>query len=256
MKTDASDFAISAVLTQQDAPVAYFSAKLSSGERLLSVDEKETLAVVRALTHWRHYLYQHFTLFTDNPVVSHLMTKSNLTRRQAQWIEVLADFNFTTVPISGPGKTNVADPISLAPTSKQTTLLSSPPPGLCLSTWRPTFVASTRTTSTHHTTFLWPEAAPSPTFSWRVASSIYCLRLQVNSAASMFRRHPVAQSFNPSTLLHCPVTQGATACSHWPALLSSGLAARREGTLQDLRHPPAQQAKHPQPSGTASTSSH
>ena len=87
--TDASDFAISAVLTQQDAPVAYFSAKLSSGERLLSVDEKETLAVVRALTHWRHYLYQHFTLFTDNPVVSHLMTKPNLTRRQAHWIEVL-----------------------------------------------------------------------------------------------------------------------------------------------------------------------
>ena len=111
--TDASNAAISAVLTQDGVPVAYFSAKLSPAESLLETDERETLAVVRAFLHWRHYLWQHFTLRTDNPVVKHLMTKPNLTRRQAQWTQILADYDFDIVPIKG--TLNIADPFTHRP---------------------------------------------------------------------------------------------------------------------------------------------
>ena len=60
---------ISAVLTQEGAPVGYFSAKLSSSELNYSINEKETLAVVHTLVHWKTHLHSPFLVFTDSPVV-------------------------------------------------------------------------------------------------------------------------------------------------------------------------------------------
>ena len=130
--TDASLVAIGAVLCQSGAPIAYFSAKLSRQESLLQVDERETLAVVRAILHWRHYLFCHFRLSTDSRIVRYLLTKRLLTRKQAAWVEVLSDFDFTVEHIAG--KLNMADPLSRRPdydtpsedaTSVATNLLST-----------------------------------------------------------------------------------------------------------------------------------
>ena len=57
--TDASEFAIAGVLSQRQAddtvrPVAYFSRKMSGAEtKYDSIHEKELLALVKAVEHWR-----------------------------------------------------------------------------------------------------------------------------------------------------------------------------------------------------------
>ena len=118
VETDASDFAIAGVLSQEGEPgcwlpVAYGSRKLSSAERNYTASERETLAVVSALRMWRIYLFEHFDVFTDNRAAVYLLTKSNLTKRESRWVEFLADFDYTIH--HKPGKENVADPLSRRP---------------------------------------------------------------------------------------------------------------------------------------------
>jgi len=58
--TDASDFAIGAVLSQNhgkgDQPVAYESRKLNHAEQNYPIHEKELLAIVHAIRLWKSYL--------------------------------------------------------------------------------------------------------------------------------------------------------------------------------------------------------
>ena len=56
------------------------------------------------------YLFRPFELVTDNLGVTYLQTKKNLTKREARWVEFLADFDVTLV--HRPGKENIADPLS------------------------------------------------------------------------------------------------------------------------------------------------
>ena len=61
LETDASDFAISAILTQKGddgkkRPVAYYSRKMTGPELNYDVHDKELLAVVEAFRTWRVYL--------------------------------------------------------------------------------------------------------------------------------------------------------------------------------------------------------
>ena len=54
--TDASNYAIGAVLSQNNHPVAYYSRKLLDAEINYAIHDKELLAIVASFTHWRHYL--------------------------------------------------------------------------------------------------------------------------------------------------------------------------------------------------------
>ena len=64
--TDASNIAIGAVLTQYQHPVAYMSQKLNEHQKNYTTQDKELLAVIRALQTWRHFLLgKKFTLWTD-----------------------------------------------------------------------------------------------------------------------------------------------------------------------------------------------
>jgi len=59
--TDASDYATGSILEQDDAfgcshPVAYFSKSLQPVERNYEIHDKELLAIIHSLKHFRHYL--------------------------------------------------------------------------------------------------------------------------------------------------------------------------------------------------------
>lgn len=120
LNTDASDFAIGAVLSQDRGqglqPVAFASRKLNSAERNYPTYEKELLAVVWALQHFRHYLdgKKVLRVATDHSTLRHLLTQPKLSARRARWFEQLAEFNIDIQHVAG--KLNfVADALSRRP---------------------------------------------------------------------------------------------------------------------------------------------
>jgi hypothetical protein len=127
--TDASDYAIGAVLSQKqgkgEQPVAYESRKLSPAEQNYAVHEKELLAIIHAIRTWRMYLEgQHFTVETDHASLEYIKTQSNLSRRQARWLETLQSQDFEVR--YRPGKTNiVADALSRKPHLNAITTLTT-----------------------------------------------------------------------------------------------------------------------------------
>jgi RNase H-like domain found in reverse transcriptase len=62
VKTDASNYAYGAILSQKgkedqrNHPVAFFSKSMTPAKRNYGISDKEALAVVKALQHWRHWL--------------------------------------------------------------------------------------------------------------------------------------------------------------------------------------------------------
>ena len=71
LTTDASDYAVDAVLSQgkvgEDRPIAYMSKMMKPAERNYGTTEKECLAIIYAILHYRPYLYgREFTLICDH----------------------------------------------------------------------------------------------------------------------------------------------------------------------------------------------
>jgi hypothetical protein len=126
LTTDASEQAVSAVLTQPDDdgvhhPVAFESRKLTSAEQAYPAHVLELLAVVHALRVFRHYLLgsgaqrppgvrSDFTLRTDNQAVTWLRTKREVNRFLARWLDEIEEFRFDVEHV--PGRLNPADPLS------------------------------------------------------------------------------------------------------------------------------------------------
>ena len=98
IETDASDFAIGAVLLQKynrfKHPVAYISRKMDTAERKYPVQEKELLALLYALKKWRHYLYgTRISAYTDHQSLLLWHSFKNPTGRKARWIMQLSEYN-------------------------------------------------------------------------------------------------------------------------------------------------------------------
>lgn len=98
--TDASSLGYGALLQQvhKDGTrrvVAYYSQVTKGAEGKYHSYELETLAVVRALRHFRHYLIGiEFTVVTDCNALKATQNKRDLLPRVARWWVYLQDFNF------------------------------------------------------------------------------------------------------------------------------------------------------------------
>ncbi|CAB0034776.1 unnamed protein product [Trichogramma brassicae] len=125
--TDASNSALGAVLSQgkigSDLPVAYASRGLAKAELNYAAIEKELLAIVFAVQHFRPYLYgREFTIVTDHKPLVWLHNLKNPTSRLARWKEKLRDYDYEIV--HKPGRVNAnADALSRNPVP-----ISSPNP--------------------------------------------------------------------------------------------------------------------------------
>ncbi|KAG8935233.1 hypothetical protein FRC01_005489 [Tulasnella sp. 417] len=121
LTTDASDFAIAAILGQPDPegalhPVAYYSRKLLPAESNYEIHDKELLGIVAAMKEWRSWLCgAHHTVQvrSDHKNLEYFMKSQPLNDRQSRWSMLLSEYDF--VLTHKPGSKNMADAPSRRP---------------------------------------------------------------------------------------------------------------------------------------------
>src|SRR6266571_3057338 len=102
LEVDTSSFAIGATLSQQDEqqrwhPVAYFSKTLSEAERNYDIYDRELLAIVKSLKHWRVYLAgapHQIVIHTDHANMLYWKEPWKISRRVAREFQELSKYNF------------------------------------------------------------------------------------------------------------------------------------------------------------------
>ena len=94
IEMNASDYALSTVITQSSHPVAFHSKTFSDMVRRYSMYEKELYAIVQALKQWRHYIIGRETvILIDHKPLQFTPTQLKLqTTRQLKWINYLKQF--------------------------------------------------------------------------------------------------------------------------------------------------------------------
>lgn len=103
VETYASGLGIGTVLQQNRHPIAYLSKSLSPKNQILSVYEKEMLAILFAVEKWRHYLLgQAFTILTDHKTLKRLLNQRITTLAQNQWLSKLLGYNYKVEYHAGP----------------------------------------------------------------------------------------------------------------------------------------------------------
>lgn len=114
--TDASEYAVGAVLSQGeipgDRPIQYYSKTLNDAQTRYSTIEKELLAIIMAVEAFRHYVYgREFLIITDHKPLCFLFGHKNINGRLHRWRLALMEYNFKIQHRSG-AQNNVADALS------------------------------------------------------------------------------------------------------------------------------------------------
>ncbi len=116
LTTDASDYAIGAVLEQDNKPITFISRTLTKAEENYATNEKELLAIVWALKTFKNYLYgpSSVKIFTDHQPLTYALSNRNTNSKLKRWKSILEEYNYEIK--YKPGSTNVvADALSRPP---------------------------------------------------------------------------------------------------------------------------------------------
>ena len=103
METDASDYALVAILSAYDTegalhPITFHSHTFTGPELNYDVHDKELSAIFEAFKRWRHYLEglaKPIDVVTNHKNLEYFSMTKLLTQHQARWSEFLSQFNLT-----------------------------------------------------------------------------------------------------------------------------------------------------------------
>jgi reverse transcriptase-like protein len=111
MDTDALDFALEAVISQEFPdgrhPITFYSCTLLLAEQNYNIHDKEMAAIIYGFKCSCPYFLgtnHPIVVRTDHKNLQYFCQPQKITSHQAQWMEFLQDFDFTLTHI--PGHTN------------------------------------------------------------------------------------------------------------------------------------------------------
>jgi hypothetical protein len=100
------------VLMQNGHVIGYESIKIKEHERNYATHDLELVAIVHALSMWRHYLMgKKFELRTNNIGPRYIFEQPTLNARQTIWLKFLSEYDFDIKHIKGKEK-KFADALS------------------------------------------------------------------------------------------------------------------------------------------------
>lgn len=118
---DCSALAVGYTLTQldqdrTDRAVKFFSKRFSTAEENYSADDRELLELLYFLKWFRCYLEgTEFEVIADNAVLKYFFSETELSRREAQWLEFLSQFCTTLLIFEKERLHVLGDVLSRAP---------------------------------------------------------------------------------------------------------------------------------------------
>ncbi|CDJ56886.1 hypothetical protein EMWEY_00026150 [Eimeria maxima] len=131
--TDASGFALGAVLEQEGKPFGFLSQTVNAAQQKYSIYDQELLALVTALDKWSHLLRAAKVMaYTDHQALTHLQqlkASKPLRGRTARWLDFLAEFPELTISYLPGTRNQVEDALSRnpgGPTTKAPSSIDTP----------------------------------------------------------------------------------------------------------------------------------